>query len=281
MTNTVRKWFRKLALPAQDRQFIEEMRATLSDGRLTDEERHFLLDRHAELGANGAWNDFKSELYLAAVRGATVSDPRNPRIQQELAEIRRYLHLSADEALDGDTLLHSAIQNSQAHDDQIAAAEAWAARLARLRSLDVPDAQISNVLIRPGERAILNLRGEAFEYKVVGRQYVSGSRGSSIRIAKGFSVRVGGSRGYSQSVMGYEAMSAGRFVITTKRLIFSGSPKSWSDRLEKVIDVQARTAELEYSVEGRVKSRLIKFSQGVRIDEVVAALEGVMSAHAG
>lgn len=69
------------------------------------------------------------------------------------------------------------------------------------------------------------------------REYVGGSRGISLRIAKGVSYRVGASRGYSETIEDDVVEATGSLIVTSKRLIFASPIKSFSLPLIKIINL--------------------------------------------
>ena len=263
-----------------DQQFIEEMRAVLADGELDDEERHQLALRHVELGAGDAWNEVKADLYLASVRGALKGGRLTPQAESELAEIRGYLQVGPAEAERGNRLLAEARDRQAAEARQLKAQADWEAYLAALRRADTPPLEVSNVMFQRGERALLEVPMAALEYKAIARQYVGGSSGFNIRVARGVSFRVGGMRGYSAPVMGLAPLSTGRLVITTRRLVFAGMTAGWADPLEKIISVGPYSDVFQYVVHGRSKPRILRYEPGANPEAILAAFEGALNAAA-
>jgi hypothetical protein len=277
MSGILSRFLSRLSHGEADRQFIDEMRSVLADGELTDEEREFMAHRHAELGAGDAWNDVKGDLYLAAVRGALKGGRLAPAAEAELDEIRAYLQVGGDDLRRGDELL-SAARAERAEAMKAADAQRrWDAYLDALRRADVPPVACPAVVMPRGERAVLVAPMTAMEYKAVGRQYRGGGSGVSIRVTKGMSLRVGGGSGVSAPIMDMVPVSEGHLVVTTQRFVFNGDLKSWADPLSKVIGFQGFRDGVQYSINGREKPRILRFSPGTRPDEVFAAIEGVMN----
>lgn len=281
MTGILSRYLGRMRHGRVNQQFIEEMRGVLADGELTDEEREYLATRHAELGAGDSWNDVKGDLYLAAVRGALKGGSLRASAEAELAEIRQYLQITHEEASRGEALLAEARQARaeviRAEDDR----RRWEAYLAALRRADVPPPEVLNVVFQRGERALLSAPMAALEYKAIARQFVGGSAGFNVRMAKGLSLRVGQMRGYSVPVMDLVPVSVGRLVITTRRLVFAGLLGGWSDPLGKVISVGPYSDVFQYVVEGRVKPRILRYEPGAVPEAVLAAVEGAMNACLG
>ena len=260
-----------------DRRFFEEMRSVLADGELTDEERGFLAQRHAELGAGDAWNDMKGDLYLSAVRGALRGGRITPAAEVELEEIRGYLQVGPEESRKGDDLLSKARAERAASMQAADAARRWEAYLDALRRCSVPPVEVLNVVLQRGEKPLLKAAMVAMEHKAIGRRYQGGGSGVSIRVTKGMSFRVGGGSGFSAPVMDLVPVTDGHLVVTTQRLVFNGHLQSWADPLSKVIGFQGYSDAIQYSVTGRTKPRILKFGPGTRQDELLAAIEGVIN----
>jgi hypothetical protein len=71
------------------------------------------------------------------------------------------------------------------------------------------------------------------------KRHYSGSSGSvSVRIAKGFTVRTGGSRGGSTSSIVTEKIDTGILALTNKNLFFSGEQTSFKLPYKKIISFQ-------------------------------------------
>lgn len=70
------------------------------------------------------------------------------------------------------------------------------------------------------------------------RQYVGGSQGVSIRIAKGLYYRTGAFKGHSISTLERVSHGKGMLVVTTKHLYFTGS-KSFRIPLQKIVSYEA------------------------------------------
>jgi hypothetical protein len=96
MKTLFQKLVNRVKLGKADAAFIDEVRLAFQDGILTDEERFWLQERHAELNASEAWWDAAPELYASAVRGATKAGALSEEAESQLKEIRGYLHLDAD-----------------------------------------------------------------------------------------------------------------------------------------------------------------------------------------
>jgi hypothetical protein len=101
--------------------------------------------------------------------------------------------------------------------------------------------------------------GVLHEIKVVRRRYVGGTSSTRIRIAKGISFSIGGSRGELVSERGLVPISTGNLIVTTKRLAFVGDRKSFAVKFDKLIDIQIAINGLQFSETNKQHSKLIRF----------------------
>jgi hypothetical protein len=56
-------------------------------------------------------------------------------------------------------------------------------------------------------------------------------------------------------------VSQGNFIITSKRVIFSGNTQSFDIKLSKLIDVHFYSDGIGLSEEGKVKPRILQYGQ--------------------
>ena len=237
-----------------DRAFIAELRSSLADGVLTDDECYWLQERHSQLGASGAWQEIAGELFLTAVRGADKDGEISAEAEQQLTRISEYLRVDASHSTKAFNLMNElvALRNG---------------RLARTQTLHqlefgtVTAPPIPNLVMRRGETVLWSIGGTLYETKVVSRRYEGGSRGVSLRIVKGVSVRVGAQRGQLVTEEGNVPVSSGLFVVTNQRLIFQGDAKSVSDSLDKILDINPSPNSLRYSTSSRSKPRWVQFNR--------------------
>ncbi len=258
--------FRKLSIGTANDAFVEDVKAALADGILTHEERDWICDQFEKRGADERWLKVAPELWLSAVRGALRGHMTAEQAKESLAEIHRYLRLTNQQAAEGDALLNDALSR-----------EARRNRIQLIREGKVPPPVISNVPIRLSERPIVAVPGVALEERVVRREYVGGSRGTSIRVMKGVSFRVGGSRGHSVPIHDIVDLAQGTFIVTTKRVVFSGNVAGWSDSLKNIVGIEPLKDGIRYTVSNRQKPRMVRFSGSEGIEEVAAAFEFVLN----
>lgn len=94
------------------------------------------------------------------------------------------------------------------------------------------------------------------------REYVSGSRGVSIRIAKGVYYRIGATKGYSVPVREIVPVDNGTFYITNQRCLFVGNSKTLSVPHRKLVSYEAYQDGLQLHYEGRRRSQYFKLDDG-------------------
>ncbi len=92
-------------LSKADRQFVHELRMSIADGVLTDDEAFWLDERHSQLGASDAWQEVAAELYVESVRSATRQYGAGMEVAAQLQRIRGYLRLDETTGAAGDRLL--------------------------------------------------------------------------------------------------------------------------------------------------------------------------------
>jgi hypothetical protein len=128
--------------------------------------------------------------------------------------------------------------------------------------------ELPNVALAKNEELLCVLpRTTLVEPRAV-RTWHGRSSGQSIRIAKGFSVRMGASRGTSESHEELRPIDAGTLVLTTERLFFLGLKRTTSTRLEKIIDIdnEGYSNWLRVNREGKQKAECYQFDQSLRVD---------------
>jgi hypothetical protein len=109
--------------------------------------------------------------------------------------------------------------------------------MADIKSGILPEIVAFDLVLSKAEKVHWQETVSLLEERVISRHYVGGSRGASIRVAKGITLRAGGYRGHSESVRGLTAVSGGKLTITSQRLILAGGQKAFNFPLAKVIGV--------------------------------------------
>ena len=93
------------------------------------------------------------------------------------------------------------------------------------------------IILKKGEIAIAVLDHITLKEPRSVRTSLGGYGGPTIRIAKGFSIRLGGVSSRSTSHEEIKTIDTGILTITNKRLIFSGTMKNLNYNLNKIISI--------------------------------------------
>ncbi|GIV46330.1 MAG: hypothetical protein KatS3mg036_1148 [Ignavibacterium sp.] len=141
---------------------------------------------------------------------------------------------------------------------------------------NLPKLTVPNLLIQKNEDVHLIESATLIENKIINRRYEGGSRGTSIKIAKGISFRIGSHRGHLVSERAYVPVSDGELIITNKRIIFRGDLKSFSIKLEKLLYLEIDGNFVNLS-EVSGKHRFIQISNIENIDLVGAILSSLLN----
>lgn len=120
--------------------------------------------------------------------------------------------------------------------------------------------QAAGLILQKNELCHLSLPAILLEERVVARNYVGGSRGVNVRIMKGVTYRVGQQKGQMQSQSGMVTVSEGYFVVTNKRLVFSGDRKSVATPFDKLLDLHIFSDGLNFSSSVRQKPVIVRLS---------------------
>lgn len=123
----------------------------------------------------------------------------------------------------------------------------------------LPVGNPANIILKKDEIGHLCLPGVLMEERVVSRQFSGSSHGVSIPIVKGIRYSVGKQRGSSYSVRDSVPISDGHFVVTSKRLVFTGNNKSITSDIAQLLDLQTFSDALQFNVTNRQKPTTIKF----------------------
>ena len=191
------------------RQKRQELRNLMieaaQDGKLTDQEINDIESKCEELGLpREEIVKLSLEVFQIALRAVKADRRLTDDEAHELTKITTYFNIS-----------EQAIQSSQEE-------------LSRYRLLYyieqgyLPTVEATNLILRGDEVAHWIEPASMLEERVTKRYYAGGSSGASIRVAKGFSFRVGSSRGTLHTERGIVPISSGRLIITSKRIVFSG-----------------------------------------------------------
>lgn len=97
----------------------------------------------------------------------------------------------------------------------------------------LPQLTNSPVILAEGEQAVYACRAERVETKNRRLGTTGGGVGGSVRVAKGVSIRTGGTG--SKSIYGdVEMVHGGEFVVTTDRIVFVASSRAYTEKLADI-----------------------------------------------
>jgi hypothetical protein len=237
--------------------------AAAADGKLTDAEIKEIQAQYKELELTQ--DDIKSvraRAYNAAFRAAKADGVVTADEEAELERLQRFLMIPEAD-----------IANSRKE-------------LARLRLLteiqrgNPPAISVPNVILQKTEVAYWAEPANILEERVVRRRYEGASQGLSFRIAKGVSYRIGAHRGHLITDTAVLPVSTGELVITSRRVIFRGDAKSFTIRLDKLLELQFYDDGVRLTDE-KGKPRLVRFATRDNIDIVGATLSHAINSFAG
>jgi len=235
-------------------EFFSLLIEAASDGKLTNEEIETLNENATMYGLTEAdINKIRMQAYNTAFLAIKRDGKITEEEEIELNKIQKYLKIPDEE-----------IVNSKKE-------------LAKFRILNeiqngiLPTTIVPNLVLQKNETAHWKENACILENKVIRRRYEGGSRGVSIRLAKGLSYRVGGHRGQILTDTALIAVSQGELVLTNKRIIFKGDSKSLNMKLDKVLNFEFFSDGINIT-ESSVKSRLLKLDNPKNIDLIGAIL---------
>ena len=228
---------------ADVKQFHQMLLDGVSDGTLTKEEIESLESKKEDLGLTD--NDikkFKANAYLAAFQACKADGVITAQEKEELDNIQKYLVIPDSEIIKTKEELHklrliNEIQNG-----------------------NVPEVQVINLVKQKNERIYWSEASSLLEEKVIKQGYVGRSQGFSFRVAKGVTYRVGSSKGQLVTQTGIVPVSIGDFIITSSRLNFKGSGKSFAIKFDKILGVDFYSNGLRISEANKVNPRLVQFA---------------------
>ena len=240
-------------------EFTSSLLQAASDGKLTNDEIVTLNNKAITYGLT---EDDISKIRIQAYNAAYSAIKRDGKItdeeENELNTIQKYLKIT---------------------DDEVSGTKRELAKFRLLNEIqngNLPTATIPNLILQKGEIAHWKEYASILENKIIRRRYEGGSRGVSIRIAKGLSYRVGAHRGQIVSDTALIPVSSGELVLTNKRVIFRGDTKSLNLKLDKILNLEFYSDGLNIS-ETSGKSRLIKLNNSNNLDIVGAVLSNTIN----
>jgi len=222
----------------------ESIWAAVSDGEITDREIEYIdsFYKESELSPED-FDKLRAEIFIQVVQQA-IADRRV--VENELKTINHLvdrLQISAD-------------------------VKSWAEKQMQYYALfshiesgaPLPVGPASGLILQKNEVAHVSLPAQLIEERVMSRNYQGGSRGVSLRVVKGVSFRVGQQKGQMVSESGLVPISDGYFVVTSKRLVFSGDRKTVTTKIDQLLDLHVFADGLNYSASNRQKPVIVRFS---------------------
>jgi len=221
-----------------------------------------------------------------AALGATRTDLQLS--ENDVARYRVKAYERAFAAVYGDQLITDeedehliAIQRYlNVQDGEIASAKRVLEHARLLRDIqrgELPTISVPGLVLQKAETSYWSEPASILEERVVKREYVGGSRGMSFRIAKGVHYHVGSFRGHIESRKAVVPVSRGSLVITSKRLLFLGDSKSFSSRLDKLLETHLFRESLRVE-DGSGRPHVFRFESTNNIDVVGAILSHAINA---
>ncbi len=229
----------------QDKKaFRDTLIGAVSDGELTIDEIAELNKLKDELGLSEKdIKGIRADAYAAALT-ATKLDGRITQSEvEELENIQNFLKLENTE-----------ISNQKEELTRLRL-------LSEIREGNIPTLIPTNLITQKDEKVYWIEPSSLLEEQVVNRRYEGGSRGVSFKIMKGVHYRIGGSKGHIVSEKQNVKVSSGQLIITNKRIIFSGDKKSFSTKMDKLIDINLFNNGLRFSEINRNQPRLLTFEK--------------------
>ncbi len=237
------------------KSFEKMLTDSVSDGKLTEKEISQLEKEKEKFGIDSEdIGKIKIAAYLAAFQNSRAGGSITSEEEKELENIQRYL---------------------QVPDESIVATKEELFRLrllGEIRGGNVPEIQVTNLITQKGEKIYWKESSSLVEEKVIRRGYEGGSSGFSVRIMKGVTYRVGAHKGRLVTETGMVSVSVGEFIISDRRIVFRGNAKSFSVKLDKILDLQCYSDGIKIFENNRSAPRLIQFFSNTNGDIVNSIL---------
>lgn len=243
------------------KDFSNSLIHAVRDGILSESEIEALEHKKSEYGLTD--NDIR-KMRITAYEMAFAAAKADGKITEaeaaELTKIQRYLGISDFE-----------IQQTKSE-------------LYRLKLIDeiqrgnLPIQSMPNIILQRGEVVHWAEPAKLLEERVVSRRYTGGSSGFSFRICKGVSYRVGASRGHIVTDTAIVPISSGDLALSNKRVIFAGNAKSFTIKLDKLLNIELFGDGLQlHGTTGKPKT--IQLSKPAHIDIVGAVLSSTINSY--
>jgi hypothetical protein len=204
-----------------------------------------------------------------------IEDGKGSFEVRKLAAYRRYLDAAlADEILTEDeeqrlVEVGEALYRTPAKLGEVLAPYRPQILVAMVNGGRLPVVNSSRIMLKKGE--VVHLEEEAGLLKeVVQREFQSGSRGMSFRIAKGVSYRVGASRGKMVEVgRSWELEDEGPLSVTSHRMVFAGTRRTVEVAYSKLLNFEVYSDAIQIHVSNRQKPTTFRVSDGPMIGALV------------
>lgn len=144
--------------------------------------------------------------------------------------------------------------------------------LTEIKNGTPPSQSSANVILKKNETIYWQENVSLLEVRVTGRSYQGGSRGVSLRLAKGISFRVGNKRGSQVSEKGIVSVASGNFIITNKRIMFNSIEKSFDIRLDKIMGLNFADDGIVFNTSNRQKPYIIELINPKNAEIIEATL---------
>ena len=126
--------------------------------------------------------------------------------------------------------------------------------------------ELPSISLSTGEEIRCVIPGTTLSEARAVRTWRSVYGGPSIRIAKGLSFRYGQSAGVSESHDELRRLDMGTLVVTTLRLIFTGSQRTISIALPKIIEMRPYADALQVHRQDKEKAELFLFNDNLTVN---------------
>ncbi len=140
-------------------------------------------------------------------------------------------------------------------------------RLTRIQNGELQPKQSCEIILKKDESCFFETSVQLVEQKTKSH-YVGGSRGVSVRIAKGLSYRVGGFKGERISEQYNEITDSGTLTITDKRIVFTGHKKSVAYQLNSITNVNKFNNGISFQKENEAKPKYFMTNTQSLVDEI-------------
>lgn len=236
------------------KEFSELLIKSVSDGKISPEEIKEIESKKTEYGfSDKDFEKLKKSLFSLALSAVSEDKVLTKEEDAELLNIQKYLAIS-----DGDIL------------DEKKEIEKLKL-ITKIKEGNIPPIETNNIILQNKEIAYWVEQVKLIEEKIIDRRYQGGSSGMSFRVMKGVRYHVGGYKGHIITDTGKVTVDQGDLVITNKRVIFRGVSKSFTNNLNKFLDIRFFKDGIQLTEVNKVKPRMFKFEHSGN-SEIIAAV---------